>query len=253
MRLLACDFDGTVYRRHTIDGLDIAAVKAFRAAGNVFGIVTGRGAMTLMRELVRHPLECDFLLCNNGALLMDGQGRYVAERPLAPEVSQLLLRHRVTETADATAVFDGLEMHVLEGGGHWVNPVYDPPFMARSQALQKRFLQISFGFCDRAQAFDWGDRLAGELGDRARVQCSISVADVTAPEVGKASGVAWACERNHWEPEDVTTCGDDGNDVDMLKTYDGWAMEDADESVRAAAKGTVSSIAELISTRYGIV
>ncbi len=253
MRLLACDFDGTIFRDHAVDGRDIAAVAAFRAAGNVFGIVTGRGAMTLMRELVQFPLECDFLLCNNGALLMDGRGGYVAERPLAPDVSRFLLGHRLTDLADATALFDGLDMHVLEGGGHWVNPVYDPPWMARSLALKRRFLQISFGFRDRALAFDWGGRLAGELGGRARVQCSLSVADVTAPEVGKASGIAWACEVNRWEPEDVTTCGDDGNDVEMLRAYDGWAMEGADDGVRAAARGTVPDVAELIRTRYGIV
>ena len=56
MLLLACDFDGTLYRQGTIAESDRAAVSRFRERGNLFGIVTGRGATTLFRELGKHPV-----------------------------------------------------------------------------------------------------------------------------------------------------------------------------------------------------
>ncbi len=250
MRLLACDFDGTLFRERTVSREDIVALAAFRKAGNVFGIVTGRGAMTLMRELERHSLRWDFLLCNNGALLLDEQGRLTAARSLPEDVTRRLLEHEVTASAASTALFDGLAMHVLEGGGRWLNPVYDPPFMSREKALCTSFVQISYGFFSRAEAFAWGGRLAAEMEGQARVQCSISVADVTALEAGKAAGIAWACAERGWDPGEIITCGDDENEVEMLKHCRGWAMAGGDESVCAAAVGTVSSIAELLRISY---
>ncbi|MDO5536983.1 MAG: HAD family hydrolase [Desulfovibrionaceae bacterium] len=251
MRLLATDFDGTLFRGRTISAEDMAAVRAWRARGNVFGIVTGRGAMTLMRELDRFPLEWDFLLCNNGALLLDERARAVAARPLARQVSRALLRHEIAGTATSTAVFDGLAMHVIEGGGKWVNPAYDPPFMPLAEALERDFVQVSFGFAERERAFDLGESLARELGPLARVQCSLAVADITAPEVGKDSGVEWACAIRGWRPEEIVAVGDDGNDVEMLERFGGWAMEGAEARVLAAAAGTTAGIAELVSTKYG--
>ena len=78
MRLLACDFDGTVFCKHSISERDLLAIARWRAEGNLFGIVTGRGAGTLLADLSRFPLEYDFLLCNNGALLLDSRANPVA-------------------------------------------------------------------------------------------------------------------------------------------------------------------------------
>ena len=250
MRLLACDFDGTIFCRHTISQDDLAAIRLWRERGNLFGIVTGRGFMTLAKELVRHPLEWDFLLCNNGALLLDADAQVAASRPLDQETASALLASAGEIGCDSLAVFSGTDMHLIEGWGPWINPVYTPPFISMEEALQDEAVQISYGFCQRERAFEVGESLALAFRDRVSVQCSLSVADMTACGVGKASGIAWACQVNGWEPEGVLAVGDDGNDVDMLAAYQGYAMEGADEYVRNAASGTVKSVAQLVSTMY---
>ena len=42
MKVLATDFDGTLFRDRTITPADLNAIRRFRRAGNRFGIVTGR-------------------------------------------------------------------------------------------------------------------------------------------------------------------------------------------------------------------
>ncbi len=74
--IVACDFDGTLWRNHSVSREDIAAIRRWEAAGNAFGLVTGRGISTLLEDLALcPPFACDFLICNNGALLCDGFGR----------------------------------------------------------------------------------------------------------------------------------------------------------------------------------
>lgn len=253
MRLLACDFDGTLFRGGLVSDEDAEAVARWRAAGHVFGIVTGRGALTLMTELERFPgLVCDFLLCNNGALLLDGRGRETARRPLERDLSRLLLGHGICARCASCAVFDGVSMYILEGKKGWINPVYRPGFLPLEKALEGSFVQISFAFARRSEAFDWGGRLERELAGRAAVHCSISVADVTAPEAGKAAGIPWACAVRGWKPGRVLTAGDDGNDIEMLSAFEGYAMAGSPPEVLSAAEGrTISSVARLVELGLG--
>ncbi len=249
MDLLACDFDGTLFCRNTISEADLSAVEKWRSAGNLFGIVTGRGFMTLQQELVHYPLQWDFLLCNNGALLLDSAGRTKALRPLESSLAHELLTHALAGECDSIAVFSGKEMHVLEGFGTWVNPVYRPPFISREEALQRELIQVSFGFGMRNKAMSIGHELKSAFKEKAHVQCSLSVADMTAWGVGKGTGIEWACAVNNWEPQEILTVGDDGNDVEMLARFEGYAMEWADENVRSAALSVVKSIADLVAAK----
>ena len=246
MRLLACDFDGTVFCGHSISGRDLFAIARWRAEGNLFGIVTGRGAGTLLADLSRFPLQYDFLLCNNGALLLDSRAAIVADRPLGLEMSRYLLDHEIREHCSSCALFEGKSMYVLEEGGPWLNPVYTPRPLALPKARNIDFVQISFGFGERAHSMDWGERLQADVSGRARVQCSLSVADVTAPYVGKATGIAWALDVLGLNPGEILTVGDDGNDREMLAAFDGYAMEGADRDVIAAAGKSTASVADLV-------
>ena len=246
MQLLACDFDGTLFCNHEVSERDMAAIAAWRAQGNLFGIVTGRGAGTLLADVRRFPLTWDFLLCNNGALLLDEHARLLAQRPLEQDLARHLLDHELQAICSSCALFSGLEMYILEGSGPWLNPVYTPGVLAADRARETSFLQISFGFRERADSIAWGQRLQEELSGRARVQCSLSVADVTSPLAGKATGIAWAMEVLGRSPAAIVTAGDDGNDTDMLASYEGYAMAGSDAHVLAAAGGRiVASVAEL--------
>lgn len=246
MRLLACDFDGTVFRNHDISAEDRAALSAWRAGGNLFGIVTGRGALTLLAELGRFPVGYDFLLCNNGALLLDARDKVVASRPLDHDLARTILAHEIGRHCVSCAVFAGVDMYVLEGSTTWINPVYTPKVLSLEAAGLMEFVQISFGFYERELSLRWGQRLQRDLALQAKVQCSLSVADVTSLQAGKALGIAWALQVMDWQPDDVIVAGDDGNDLEMIAAYGGYAMEDADEEVRACAGRTVPSIAALV-------
>ena len=58
MKIAACDFDGTLFRDGVVSEADLEAIADWRRSGNAFGIVTGRGRNTLLRdEAVQHPLR----------------------------------------------------------------------------------------------------------------------------------------------------------------------------------------------------
>ena len=78
MKLIASDFDGTLYRNGEISARDRAAIEAWQAGGNLFGIVTGRGA-DILDTAHRLGIALDYAIAYNGALVLDRDGGVLYE------------------------------------------------------------------------------------------------------------------------------------------------------------------------------
>ena len=79
MRILGSDFDGTL--THKLGEETYAAIRAWRAAGNMFGIVSGRPLSFSAEVQASYPeLELDFFVGFNGAAVIDGCGNMIYEK-----------------------------------------------------------------------------------------------------------------------------------------------------------------------------
>jgi hypothetical protein len=247
MKLFACDFDGTLYRNGAVADADREACRLARERGHRFGIVTGRGATTLQRELARFDLPCDFSICNNGALVLDGAGRELGRTELACSLRSMLLRHPAVARASHCALFDGTRMRVLEGKrGYWVNPRYPMPAVSLGEALEDRLQQISLAFPSRGEAEAEAEGLRRAAGGEALVLCSLSLVDVVAAGAGKSAGLRSLLRLWGMGPESVVALGDDGNDIDMLRDFGGFAMAGSAKAVLEAGRGVAASVGEIV-------
>ena len=64
--------------------------------------------------------------------------------------------------------------------------------------------------------------------------------------MNKAQGIYRIMEFFDCAYEDVITVGDNINDIDMIREFRSYAMENGAEQVRNLANGTVSDITELL-------
>ena len=71
MKVAASDYDGTLLRGGKIDEETLLAVKKWRAAGNKFGVISGRDYGMLVPQLRAFGLEFDYTVCNNGGIIRD--------------------------------------------------------------------------------------------------------------------------------------------------------------------------------------
>ena len=247
MKLFACDFDGTLYRNGAVAAADREACQLARKRGHRFGIVTGRGAKTLQRELARFDLPCDFSICNNGALVLDGAGRELGRTELAASLRRRLLRHPAVARASHCALFDGTRMRVLEGKhGYWVHPRYPMPAVSLGEALEDRLQQISLAFPSREEAETEAEVLRRETAGEALVLCSLSLVDIVGAGAGKSAGLRSLLGLWGMSAESVVAMGDDGNDIDMLRDFGGFAMAGSAKAVLEAGQGVASSVGEIV-------
>lgn len=78
MKLIASDFDGTIFIDGKIKTEDIKAIRDFQDKGNLFGLVTGRSYHSLL-VLIEGKLAPDFVIANNGSHIFVKDGKNMTE------------------------------------------------------------------------------------------------------------------------------------------------------------------------------
>ena len=247
MRILGSDFDGTL--THKLGEETYAAIRAWRAAGNKFGIVSGRPLSFSAEVQASYPeLELDFFVGFNGAAVIDGCGNMIYEKTCT-EVSAKDL------TADLVAL-DCPFVHVnsnayycvvakKENTPSWVDP-HDVVTPERLPTLPY-FHQISTQFPDdEASAAAVTAKLREKYGHILNPLQNGTCIDIPHVTVNKTQGLLRVAEHFSVPRENVIAVGDNVNDTDMIRDFYSYAMEQGVESIRKLADHITESVADLI-------
>ena len=97
------------------------AIADWRRSGNAFGIVTGRGRNTLLRDVKRFSIPYDFLICNNGAMICDEQAQDVYCAVLPEPVRAEIMDHPGMRASSQCAFFAGTAIFTHAGKtDYWI-------------------------------------------------------------------------------------------------------------------------------------
>ena len=251
MYILASDYDGTL-NRGGISPRVREAIARFRAAGNLFGVVTGRD-WWMFEAMQKAEVEMDFILAMNGAMLIstigedagkiircerqknDGCVRWIAEhvgKNYGRGVGCVLERDRVT--------FHG---EVPEG-----NDQYVPLSRADADAPDgvKEFSQMNTSCATEELA----RRCVAEINERwggtvNALQNGVCI-DIPPAGIDKGEGVARYADRMGVPYDNVYCAGDHMNDYAMISRFHGLAVENAVPELKAAAEGVFPDVGCMI-------
>ena len=251
MKIAACDFDGTLYREGGVSADDLAAIGEWRRGGNVFGIVTGRGRATLLRDVTRGDVPYDFLICNNGAMICDERARAVSCATLPEAARPGIVRHPGMRACAQCAFFAGVETFAsAEKTEYWILRDHVLPRLSPEEAIRLPGLhQISLAYAEPENPEKWAKAIAETCGENAGVHFSNICIDITAPDVSKAAGLERLLPLRRWEDAEILVIGDDRNDLPMIARFNGFAVADAAADVRAAASGVFLSVGRMLRER----
>jgi hypothetical protein len=215
-RLIATDMDGTLLRGDdTVSRATLAELARWQADGVPVVLATGRPPRWMAG--IREVLPTGTAVCCNGAVLLDLERfEVVDEIALPPETLQEVtaeLRRRLPDVW--FAVEYGLEFR------H--EPVYRPrwdvgvPGVAAAP-LEELVAAPAAKLLARSESSERDAFVAlveQVVGDRATVTNSSSdaLAEISAPGVTKATGLAAVAARHGVGPEDVVVFGDMPNDI----------------------------------------
>ena len=215
-RLIASDMDGTLLRwDDTVSEATVAELARWRADGVPVVLATGRPPRWMRR--IQRVLEFGTAVCCNGAVLLDLETfTVVDEDPLGPEVlAALVVELRRRSPGTRFGVEYGLEFR-HEPGYHPRWDV-DAPGVATAplEHLVRNPVAKLLARHDELDRDRFVALVEEVVGDLATVTTSSSdaLAEISAPGVTKASGLAKVAARHGVGPEDVVVFGDMPNDI----------------------------------------
>ncbi len=242
-RLVATDLDGTLLRSDgTLSGRTREAIAAVEAAGIVTLFVTARPPRSvhgLADAVGGHGVA----ICGNGAFVYDVAQRVVTQS--RPHDTETLL----AVVDDVRAAFPDATFAVERSDG-----------MGREDLFIDTFSDTyEIGSIDRLAMVPVGKLLARSTSSdphhfvrevmaitagRAEVGYSgaVGLAEMTAPGVTKATGLAAWCDEHGFAAGDVWACGDMPNDLPMLRWAGrSFAVANAHAEVLASASDVIAS------------
>lgn len=234
MKIIASDFDGTFRRGDEVTPEDLAAVAKWRAAGNLFGIATGRSYRAVQGILDNYPV--DFLVCCGGAALYSADRDLIWQATYSREAIMKALDIAIkTEMPNFTA-FYGLKQWDLRFDFNLIH-LPDEAICFQASSVNSSANEISKVFADTLNA-EIPDYLYAENNGRS--------IDVVAAGVTKSSGIMKLMEIRNVPKENVFTVGDNFNDCDMIRDFNGFAVARAQEGVKAIASKVYNDFVEMV-------
>ena len=269
--LFGSDYDGT-FRRYgaTPEPSDIEAVKRFREAGGIFGIVTGRTPSEMTFVIEQFSELCDFLLCATGGVCLfpDGTMAFISETTSEdlPELYRISrecgAKHCHSDAMSLTGFATMEELHdafpgegadeqyFINGyvGGRPCNVCVTPEAMK----YIKGFTQYTSYFEGNEGSLRTIDAINAAFPGKYKCHYLGVGFDMTPAYVNKTRGLALVADHFGIPHEDIYTAGDGWNDVDMLKAYNGISMSGTAKEIMESAKWVYDSVGEAIQALFNV-
>lgn len=246
MKILASDYDGTLNVAGEVSQENKDAIAAWRAAGNLFGLVSGRNLGSIKRFLDRDNVPYDFMVGCNGAVITDAKGNATGHNCIPSHIAKAILSeiHRY-EAYYVSASYDWGSVGVYSD----TDVQADDMGLTVDGKLFDRVLEVSGTFTSPSHAQAVRDKCEAMFpGQIVGLMPTVQSIDFVCVGTNKASGIFKLSDCRGLSPEMIIAVGDGENDLSMLLSPDlcGYAMQSAMPVVLEKISRTTESVAALI-------
>ena len=238
MKILASDFDNTLYFHTGFKAEDLQAIKTFQAAGHKFGVCTGRSYNGIVAPSINVDIHYDFYICLSGGLILNEDGEVLFEKqfPYAI-VKEIYARYPVN-----VSVVYGNAMYLLNDKNNH--------FKQSIKALYKKMKnqpKENIRFIEHDQAVNLATYINKTYGDYVNAYVNDIHIDVCAKGCSKGHALKQIGDYYHINKEDLCGIGDNFNDLPLLQAaYDSFTFDYAPIAVQKQAKHIVPQLSEAI-------
>ena len=234
MKIIASDYDGTI-NYHGISDRDKEAIKKFRKEGNKFGIVTGRDVEVSQWIMQEKGVEFDFLICCTGGVIRSGEGDILyAKKGEVGDFFYEIANKAVELGANFFTVGDTMNKCYVDTLGK----------IPADFSMLKTFTHSNVGFKTNEGAKQFLDFVRENYSDKISAYQNGWHVDMPPVNTSKVTGVYEYAKR--FENAEIYAVGDNVNDIEMVKEFDGFAVSNAVEELKAVAKHQCDRIADMI-------
>ena len=247
MKIAITDFDGTLKPfDQKIPPSTIDAIQRWRAAGNKFGIATGREISMLNHDLSNYDITTDFVICVNGAVVFDKDRNILQSMRIArPLKVRLLSLPLIADTDYAMICFCERCSFSLRSDSNYIPTDIAPPISFAEVIERDDVVQFGIKFETIEQASDAQLLIEHEIPQLRGNQNRIFL-DVNVRPVDKKFGIDALLDKTGWRGNELFVIGDDKNDLPMITGFNGYTVIRAPEFMHKAARKVYDSVGDML-------
>lgn len=234
-QIVFSDYDGTIYINEKNMERNVKAIEEYRNSSGKFVIVTGRSKTSVSNVIKQYNIPYDYIISNNGAVIFNSDMVKIYEQLIPTYISNKIIHY--LNTKENIEIFfydddDKVEYHNQELLKLRIR-TYD---YEMAQSIENEINSI---FKDEVKAHS---AFPGMYYDNH----NFVIVDIVSKSAGKENAIKKLLDILNIEKEQVVTIGDGRNDIGMIKEYNGYSMETAEEDVKKSASKIFESIADAL-------
>ena len=251
-KLIASDFDNTIYDGTEIHPRVLQAIAAYRKAGGKFVVATGRIFESIRKKMGMIGADDELIACQGAALYKASTGKVLERFPLSPEIAKIAVDF-FEARGDVCHAYADKEFYVAEENPSSqvyaayceVTPTYLgrplSTFLPEMAATNKIISILGLDEIDGRM-----EELAALLGKDAEVTKSAPMfLEVTSAKAGKGNCLIALANRLGIPIEETVAVGDNLNDLSMIRAAGlGATVENGVPALKKEADIVLPSVKE---------
>ncbi|HHX94144.1 MAG TPA: HAD-IIB family hydrolase [Tenericutes bacterium] len=260
MKIIFSDYDGTLYKKDKkLLKENIKAIKVFREDGNLFCVATGRTYLDIKRLLEKRKIPYDYVIANDGAIAFDNKGNklYTIDIDLN---DVLLVSKDIKENSGVQfwGFTDGKYIYIekKKTNSLFLNIMYlflrvtyykyvpkSIDYFVKDTKVNQILVKT-----DSKKTPEEIRKMVFEKYPYLRAETVGPFMSIVDKRADKVFGVDFITEKLNIKKENVYTIGDNNNDINMIKKYNGFALENSIEEVKSVASKEFKEVKDAIES-----
>ena len=222
MKIIVSDFDNTFYTAEYEKNVQL--IKSFIEKGNKFIIATGRPIYLLKPDIEDYNLDCSYIVCNDGGVIFDSEGKKIFEENIDKEVAK--------EVYELLSKDDNFEEVFIDTALNFSKDINDTFNAILALPKDKKIAQKQID-----ELMEKYPSIQGYISHRWL--------NILNKNSSKGNAIKMLMNMNNWSYDDVITIGDNYNDVSMLENFNSFIIK-GDKNIEDKAKYVVNNFKEML-------
>lgn len=232
-KILVSDYDNTFYINDTDIKNNIDKVNKFRNKNNIFVIATGRSYYDFNRKLKEYPMKFDYLIINQGATILDSNGLIIDNYAIDNNIKDELIIDLELNDQDTMFACSLLESRVSIKNSDItkIHKKYDTLEEAKkaNEQINRKYQNYIISY----------------------LITSNNAIEIISSKTNKANAIKKLANLESITEENIFTIGDSYNDIEMISSFNGYCVKNAENEIKKISKKEYISVSELIKELLG--
>ena len=227
-KILVSDYDNTFFRDDKEIKENMLKVEEFRRKNNLFIIATGRSYYDFNRALKEYDIKYDYLIINQGATILDNKNNIIENHTIDEKVKDMIAEDLKLNDEETMFACSALE--------------------SRDSIKNEKITKIHKGYENIDIARKMNEFINNKYSSSVNsylITTSNSI-EIISSMTNKAKAISKIAEIENIDKQNVFTIGDSYNDIEMIKSFNGFCVENAQQEVKDVSIKVCSSVSELI-------